>query len=334
MTRETLEDLNANLIGFTDKRGTAWHYRANLQGAEPNHYPGAIPVADVRRRLFNWKPAVGTSETTYVDEEVGDVTLVDATRQQIIRPDTQTVRGVFKQGYKVHDYSEWLLDGVEEILSADIKIGSAGLLKKGAVAWVQVEMEDTLSACGVEFRPFLTAGTSLDGSMATNVITGAQAVVCDNTYDAAQAGAARAIRVKHSTNSGFRLDEVRAALDIVEAVAANFTAQLEQLTAEVVSPLRFDKWVDAYTELAKAKEGRSLTMAQSKGAALRRLWANDERVAPWKGTAWGVLAAASTYVHHVATVKGASHATRNAERMVYGQTGELDRYALKVLAAV
>ena len=56
MSRETMLHLNTNtLIGFTDRRGNAWHYRAVLQGAESNHYPGAIPVADVRRRLLNWQ---------------------------------------------------------------------------------------------------------------------------------------------------------------------------------------------------------------------------------------------------------------------------------------
>ena len=39
----------------TAHRGTAWHYRRDLQGEEPNHYPGPIPVADVARRLFDWQ---------------------------------------------------------------------------------------------------------------------------------------------------------------------------------------------------------------------------------------------------------------------------------------
>ena len=48
MSRETLQHLNTNtLIGNTDHRGTAWHYRAEHQGDEPNHYPGPIPIADV-----------------------------------------------------------------------------------------------------------------------------------------------------------------------------------------------------------------------------------------------------------------------------------------------
>src|SRR5690606_11655245 len=55
MSKETLQHLNTNtLIGNTTQRGTAWHYRADLQGGEPNHYAGPIPVEDVRRRLFDW----------------------------------------------------------------------------------------------------------------------------------------------------------------------------------------------------------------------------------------------------------------------------------------
>ena len=56
MSKETLQHLNTNtLIGNTDHRGTAWHYRAEEQGDESNHYPGPIPVEDVERRLFHWQ---------------------------------------------------------------------------------------------------------------------------------------------------------------------------------------------------------------------------------------------------------------------------------------
>jgi hypothetical protein len=59
MSRESMETLNTlTLIGNTLNRGTAWHYRRDLQGAESNHYDGFIPVDDVNRRL--WK-AISTS---------------------------------------------------------------------------------------------------------------------------------------------------------------------------------------------------------------------------------------------------------------------------------
>lgn len=57
MSRETSEWLNRNvLVGFTDKRGNAWHYKADDQGDEPNHYPGPVPVADVGRVGPRWLP--------------------------------------------------------------------------------------------------------------------------------------------------------------------------------------------------------------------------------------------------------------------------------------
>ena len=153
-----------DLIGYTSKRGQAWHYRAEDQGSEPNHYEHVVPVADVRRRLFCWSPVEADLQAVRIDED-GVATYTDPTRKAIVRPDTGAILGVFRTGYQVHDYDQWLIDNVEGILDADLRIGSAGLLRGGAVAWVQVEMADTLEAAGVEFRPFLTATTSLDGTI-------------------------------------------------------------------------------------------------------------------------------------------------------------------------
>ncbi len=175
LSAETYEHLNTQtLIGFTSKRGNAWHYRANLQGDEPNHYPTDVPVADVLRRLFHWTPEVGPAETTIAGKRY-----VDHTRKVIVRPDTETILGTFKSTYQVHRYDEWLLDNVAAITdSGELKIGSAGLLKGGAVAWVQFELEETLDVANVQYRPFLTAATSLDGSIATTYQCGHQVVVC------------------------------------------------------------------------------------------------------------------------------------------------------------
>ena len=67
------------MIGFTDKRGNAWHYREALQGEEPNHYPGPVPVTDVHRRLFNWTPTEEEISTTVMTVD-GVETFHDPTR--------------------------------------------------------------------------------------------------------------------------------------------------------------------------------------------------------------------------------------------------------------
>lgn len=339
MSRETIADLNTNtLIGYTSKRGTAWHYRADEQGSEPNHYVGAIPVADVRRRLFNWAP-VQAPVTVTVEGPNGPRTITDTTRTAIVRPDTGTILGVHSTSYRVHDYDGWLIDNVESILDADLQIGSAGLLSGGAVAWVQVEMEDTLSVEGVEYRPFLTAATSLDGSIATTYQTGAQVVVCDNTLSVALGERANRIRVRHSSKSLGRLSDVRAALNIVHSAADDFAAEVQALTSQRVSEGRWEAFVDAFTTpvtSATTTKGvqAARTRAANKASTLHELWNVDERVSPWRGTAYGVVAAVNTYTHHYASVRGATRATRNADRMVRGEFNTLDRSTLALLSQV
>ena len=335
MSRETLAHLNTQtLIGYTSKRGRAWHYRADAQGAEPNHYETAIPVEDIRRRLFAWSPVEAELQSTYLTTE-GVTTVTDQSRKVIIRPDTNTVLGVFKSGYRVHTYDQWLVTNVEDILDSELQIGSAGLLRGGAVAWVQVEMEDTLNVAGVEFRPFLTATTSMDGSIATTYQVGSQVVVCDNTLSAALSTADTKVKVRHSRNSLDRLASVRDALGIVHQVADDFSAKVKQLVAEQVTEARWARWVTAYTEVDDSKaSARARAGRQTQAEDLQRLWAHDLRVTPWQGTAYGVLAAANTYAHHLAPVRGATRAERNTERLISGKVHELDSHALQVLAAV
>lgn len=336
MSAETSTWLNTQtLIGFTEKRGNAWHYRAEDQGDEPNHYAGAIPVEDVTRRLFDTVTVVsGTVESTVITPE-GVSRLTDPTSQTLWRLETGHRFGTFKLGYKIHDYNEWLLQNVATLLDADLAIGSAGLLRNGGLAWVQVELEDTIETPeGVSFRPFLSAATSLDGSLSSTYQVGAQVIVCDNTLSAAlgEKGASR-IKIKHSRNSIGRITEVREALQLVHTVADDFSAQVAALCAVEVNDKTWAAFLDAHVELPK-EAGRSRTLAENKRDQLSQLWNNDLRVSPWKGTAYGVVQAVNTFTHHVGTTRGASKAERNAERAVLGKVDQLDNDTLDTLQKV
>ena len=80
--------------------------------------------------------------------------------------------------------------------------------------------------------------------------------------------------------------------------------------------------------------GRSLTMADRKREALKRLYAHDARVTPWAGTAHGALQAVNTYEHHEVTVRGSSRPERNMLRAVTGDFAKLDRNTLSTLNGV
>jgi len=350
MSNETLAHLNTStLIGNTDHRGTAWHYRVEQQGEESNHYPGPIPVEDVRRRLFDWEAVsrpVAVEQVADLDtmthlNEYGIpacwTTLPD--KQAICRSDDGTVMGIFTNGYAMHQYNQWLVTTVANILDEDLAISSAGLLRAGAVAWVEVSVPESVTTPeGVEFRPNLLATTSFDGSIATTFKRTVTDVVCDNTREAALAEGGQAFKVKHTKYSKARLTDARAALELVHALADDFAAEIQQLCATSVPEASWQRFLDAYVPRTDQGglqlSGKARTLADKKRSALERLYVHDLRVAPWAGTAHGVIQAANTYEHHEGTVRGSNRAERNMLRTITGDFGRSDRAALALLEKV
>ncbi|MFJ5532426.1 DUF932 domain-containing protein [Streptomyces sp. NPDC093261] len=328
MSKETRQWLAENtLIGFTDKRGNAWHYREG----DANHYEGAIPVEDVQNRLFHWtaveSPMMFRNPVT---KRFGS----DQSRKVILRSDTGDVMGVFKKSYQPHQYGEWLLTNVANILDDDLGIGSAGLLRNGAVAWVSVEVPENITTPeGVEFRPNLLACTSFDGSLATTYKRIITNVVCDNTMAAALTEGGAAFRVRHSSKSLTRLNDARDALGIVHSISDDFAAEVAKLCATPVSDAAFFDFVDS--QLAPIEEDAkkfSVTMAEKKRDAFRTLWTQDERVAPWRGNLFGAWQAVNTFSHHETNPRGV-RAERIMTRTVEGRVEQEDFDALRPLLA-
>ena len=90
----------------------------------------------------------------------------------------------------------------------------------------------------------------------------------------------------------------------------------------------------AYDDAGHPLKGRALTLADKKRDTLQRLYRHDQRVAPWAGTAHGVIQAVNTYEHHESTVRGATGPERNMLRTVTGDFGKLDRSTWATLRSV
>lgn len=340
MSQESSQWLNTmTLIGFEEKRGKAWHWRAEDQGAESNHYPEGVPVDDVLRRLFSFQVI---EAPLYIPDGKGGFSEIPG-RKAMITDDTRDVLGVFKSGYLGHQYPEWLLDGPATLISTskgDLGIGSAGLLKNRAVAWVSIEVPDSITTPeGIEFRPNLLAATSFDSSLATTYKRVVTAVVCDNTLAAGLSEGGQIFRIKHSSGSGVKLAEAREALAIVHTIADDFAKEVTRLATWKVSTREFNLVLDAIVPIPEVPAGktttRGFTLATNKQDELRRLYKSDVRVAPWKGTALGVLQAFNTYEHHLASRKGGAHRAQvNMLRAVDGTTAAADAQVLSVLAGV
>ena len=354
MSQESLSWLNTmTLIGNTAARGNAWHYRATEQRGEPNHYPGPIPVEDVKRRLFAWQAVPrrvavefpATVETMTHLNDAGEPVrwAVQEDRQAIAPSDDDHVMGMFKDGYKIHQYEAWLLDNVATILDDDLAISSAGLLRGGAVAWVEVSVPETITTPeGVAFRPNLLAATSFDGSLATTIKRTVQLTVCDNTMKIALGEKGQQVKIKHSSQSLTKIGSVREALALVHTEADEFAAEVARLTQTTVTPMQLKQVIEQIFPITDPDSKRAVTNAANKRDEIMRLYRYDPRVSDWAGTAFGVLQAFNTWRHHeqggltgsTNAEKCAARADRNALRAVTGETEREDANVAQVLAAV
>jgi phage/plasmid-like protein (TIGR03299 family) len=330
LSQETQEWLSTQtLIGFTEKRGNAWHYR---QG-DKNHYKGAIPEDDVLKRLFAWEVCETPLRFTFNGRSK-----TIPNQKAMYRSDNGDVLGIFKDSYQGHGYQEWLLDNVKSILSSELAIGSAGLLKNGAQAWVSIEMEEMFKSekAGVEFRPHLLACTSFDGSIATTYKRCIQVVVCDNTLSAGMSEKGQTYKLKHTKYSAVKIGDARDALAIIFDTAEDFEQELNSLVEWEVSDKDFEKVLDILVPVPEdEKNKRGITVAEKKRDEIMALYGNDDRAAQWNGTAFGALQAFNTWNHHFAQVrKGAPRVVRNMENVVSDKMGAADNAILTALQQV
>jgi phage/plasmid-like protein (TIGR03299 family) len=347
MSRESYQWLNTHvLVGHTAKRGNAWHYRQTEQQGDGNHFTGPVPLDRAVTLLDSPRLTEATAEASVLTAS-GVIHIADPTRKSVVRlpgsfgpDDPGAILGSHRAGYALHGYGQWLLRHSERILhhaDGELEIGTCGLLKGGAVAWAQFEMPTNVTtASGATIAPFFAATTSCDGSIATGYMTGCQLIVCDNTLAAAEAQADRnssRYRIRHTAQSLDRVTDVHEALDLLVKATDTYATQIDTLARQTVTPTQFEtfltRWAPKASDTKMAK-----TMADKKRGELRHLYCTDERVTPWTGTAFGVLQAVNTHVHHVKRVVGDTRYSRNQHDFLRGETAKTDQHAMTLLHSV
>jgi phage/plasmid-like protein (TIGR03299 family) len=358
MSAETSEWLNSNvLIGCTDRRGTAWHYRGDLQTpwsfvtedgdveiGVGNHYDAGIPLSHVIGRLFNWEALTAPVYAAIGWDNENDCSMYEEIpNQKRVYPsdDPSHTFWIAKESYQPHDYSDSLVGAVSDIVDvsgSDLVISSAGLLKQRAIAWVEVSVPGSIvTPEGIEFRPNLLATTSLNGTVATTYKRTCTDVVCDNTRSIALAEEGQTYKVKHSRNSSLRLADAREALAVIHTTADDIEKEFAELCRIEVTDKQFYDIIGTITDPPKGKElGKAgQTLKDKKMGELSQLWNNDNRVTPWKGTGYGVVQAVNTWSHHFkGTRRGTTLAERNMLATIDGTIEREDREVYNVMMEV
>jgi phage/plasmid-like protein (TIGR03299 family) len=333
MSRETQEWLENNiLVGFTEKRGSAWWYRGvDRTDGTPNHFTGAIPVGTVQEKLFDWEPVTAP---VYYESGIDEWTEIPGKKRVYASDNIHHTFGIFSDTYEPHGFSEWLIGNVSNILQDTLSISSAGLLRNRAVAWVEISVpENVTTPEGVTFRPNLLATTSLDGTIATTYKRTQTMTVCDNTYAMAMAEQGQTYKRRHTkfSNTKAEQDRAREILGLLARDAETVADTIRDLCHTEVSEIQFKEVLRLAIPFdPESKTG--VTVAEKKMNEIEALYRNDERVAPWSGTAFGVVQAFNTWDHHLKSTRGETNRVeRNMYAAVSGQRDKADAQIMTFL---
>lgn len=336
---------------------TPWFASPDYQGG----YTEEVPVEAVMHLfrhhvlegpVFSYVPC-SPIEADYMDEKGRPFRKVqDLTRKAIIHPETGAFFNIRKARYGIHQFDEWLVKNVANIIDDALKIGSAMLLSEGAVAAVSVELPETIvTKAGFPVRPRLLAYTSHDSTYQTTYMRSLLSPVCNNslTIEIRRDGkAAQKWTQKHTTASTLRIASARDALAILYQQAEEMTAFIEKLSEWEVSDKQYRTLMNQLNPVPEVvlgtgdKQGqitnqRSITLANNKRKEITSLYVKDERVAPWRGTALGVLQAFNTYEQHERGIKGGSAGgtiERQMNATLSNEVGKFDAQVLNGLAEV
>jgi phage/plasmid-like protein (TIGR03299 family) len=322
----------------------AWHNDpTEYADGESNHYPYSIPVADVERRLLDFRIMEAPFQvpvTELTDDGVNSFTLTDPNRKVLYHSETRSPFGVVGSDYSTPDYRSDVVQFANDIVSgadSGLEIMSAGLLRQGARFWIQVCLPTGMQAAGFAFSPWLTITDSCDG-LPWRIFKGSTAVVCDNTLSLGINTRVSGAVVRHTLNRRDGMQAAVSAMGVVTDFGKAMSHRLDVLAGTTVTDAQWEKFLDVhYGELPK-ESGTSRTVQLKNREGLTNLYAGDPMVAPWCGTALGVVQAVNTQArHHVKNVGRAvtvDPMDRHLTRILDGHYADVDKSTINEINTV
>lgn len=277
------------LAGFADTRPPWWKRHAESEGHVPNLFPAAVPMEKVYELIASWTP---------IEEGLYSADMEEIPTHKLIRAsDTKEIISVVGKDRATHSYRDWLVGTVTECVGEQAQVSSAGLLKKRAQAWVQIERPETaVGPDGILFSPYVTLSTSLDSSLSTQINENTQMTICDNTLRITRG---QGLAFKHTKNSGQKLGDYRSIMSAIMRGESEFRRELERQLSVKVSDEDFDRFLDFLVPVSDDDLPAKKTRSQRKRQEITSLYREDERAARWQGTLFGGVQAVNTWNTHM-----------------------------------
>lgn len=212
-----------------------------------------------------------------------------------VRDSDGSVLGIVGERYKVVQNAD-AFSFTDDLIGGGVRYETAGSLREGRQIWLLAKMPERMVA-GDEVEPYLCFTNSHDGSGGIKVCMTPIRVVCNNTLNLALGSARRIWTLRHTENVHDRLDEARSCLfranEYMTGLAeyAERAAKLRLLDEDIRAILN-----ELFPVTEKSTERERANAERCKTEFMVCYYAPD--IEKFRGTAWGVINAASDLVTH------------------------------------
>ena len=179
---------------------------------------------------------------------------------------------------------------------------TAGSLTTGRTVFLSMDLTAVapINIADEKFQTFLLLSNSHDGSKALRASITPVRVVCMNTLNAAIAGASATFAIRHSGNIDAKMQAAREALGLT----IDYIARFEEVAAEAikvkVTDDKAEKVLRRVFRMSEktAERGEGKTFEDHAAVRALDIYQTADDLAPFRGTAWGVVNAVAEYVDH------------------------------------
>ncbi len=230
------------------------------------------------------------------------VTVLD--QRALYRSDNGKVLHVASPTYAIHQHTE-VAEQAQAVLEIAGEYGmdfawEAGFSLAGGKRVVYVlKLNRSIDVGPESFMPYMMATTSHDESWSTVFQLLNFRPECQNMTRMALAMATPKFKIKHTSGSAGRVQEIREALKIIPKGVAAFEREVAVLLDEEYTNDRFVRLMGKVFPVESKDDAKKVSPNVRRQSEVGSVWAYDKRIESARGTAWGAFQAVSTWEQHI-----------------------------------
>lgn len=235
-------------------------------------------------------------------------------KQIIYRDDTKDGLAVVSDRYKVVQPNQ-VLEFFRRYAGGMAQIETAGVLFGGRRYWALARLDGEINVAGDITLPYLMMASSCDGTLPTQARLTSVRVVCNNTLQLSQRGAAD-ISVRHTSH--LDLDAVHSKLESTRESLRLHAESLKRLAAMKMDSAKATEFLLKLTESSELNRNTKRILELFEGAGIGA----DQDSS--KGTAYGLLQSVTQYADW-------EHGRNQDSRLQNAWLGAMSQFKVKAL---